>query len=114
MAGEAGPLLIMEGIVKRYGATVALNGVDFEARAGEIHALLGENGAGKSTLMHVLSGLTRPDAGRIRLEGRPVSLPSPRVARARGIAMVHQHFTLVPAFTVAENLALDAPASSAG
>ncbi|HZT43143.1 MAG TPA: ABC transporter ATP-binding protein [Chthonomonadaceae bacterium] len=115
MVTEAGsPLLVMDGIVKRYGATVALNGVDFEAQAGEIHALLGENGAGKSTLMHVLSGLTRPDAGRIRLEGRPVSLPSPRAARALGIAMVHQHFTLVPAFTVAENLALDTPPPARG
>ncbi|HLV81313.1 MAG TPA: ATP-binding cassette domain-containing protein, partial [Chthonomonadaceae bacterium] len=70
-------------------------------------------GAGKSTLMHILSGLTRPDAGRIRLEGQTVLLPSPQVARARGIAMVHQHFTLVPAFSVAENLALDAPAEGA-
>jgi simple sugar transport system ATP-binding protein len=103
----ASPLLTMRGIVKRYGATTALNGVDFDACAGQIHALLGENGAGKSTLMHVLSGLTRPDAGEIRVDGRRVRVDSPRAARALGIAMVHQHFTLVPAFTVAENLALD-------
>jgi simple sugar transport system ATP-binding protein len=108
------PLLAMQGIVKRYGPTLALNGVDFAVRAGEIHALLGENGAGKSTLMHVLSGLTHPDSGTIRLAGRVVRVPSPRAARALGIAMVHQHFALVPAFTVAENLALDAPCQNFG
>jgi simple sugar transport system ATP-binding protein len=98
----------MQGIVKRFGETIALSGVDFEVCTREIHALLGENGAGKSTLMHVLSGLTRPDSGTIRLGGNPVRLSSPQVARKHGIAMVHQHFALVPAFTVAENLALDA------
>jgi general nucleoside transport system ATP-binding protein len=97
----------MRGIVKRFGPAVALNGVTFDVRAGEIHALLGENGAGKSTLMHILSGLMSPNAGEILLNGKPVGLPSPRVAREAGIAMVHQHFTLVPAFTVEENLALD-------
>ncbi len=100
--------LTLRGIGKRYGATVALDGVDLEVRAGEIHALLGENGAGKSTLMHVLAGLTEPDAGTITLAGHTVSIANPRAARRLGIAMVHQHFTLVPAFTVAENLALDA------
>src|SRR5437016_13316337 len=85
-------LLEMQGIVKRYGPTTALAGVDFDVCAGEIHALLGENGAGKSTLMHVLSGLTRPDAGDIRLEGDRLRVDSPRTARALGIAMVHQHF----------------------
>ena len=107
-------LLAMRGIRKRYGATVALNGVDFEAQAGQIHALLGENGAGKSTLMQILAGLTGPNSGQIRLNGTEVALDSPREARRRGIAMVHQHFTLVPAFTVAENLALDRPASGFG
>ncbi|HZP84337.1 MAG TPA: ATP-binding cassette domain-containing protein, partial [Chthonomonadaceae bacterium] len=91
---SAAPLLVMQGIVKRYGPTTALNGVDFDVRAGEIHALLGENGAGKSTLMHVLSGLTSPNAGEIRLNGRTARVSSPRVARALGIAMVHQHFAL--------------------
>ena len=111
--GEDGsPWLTMRGIVKRYGPTTALNGVDLDVRAGAIHALLGENGAGKSTLMHVLSGLTLPDRGAIRLGGREVDIGSPRTARRLGIAMVHQHFTLVPAFTVAENLALDAPRRS--
>ena len=106
-SSPASSVLRMQGIVKRFGTNVALNSVDFDVRAGEIHALLGENGAGKSTLMHVLSGLTRADSGTILLQNQQVRVASPRSARALGIAMVHQHFTLVPAFTVAENLALD-------
>ncbi|CCW33933.1 nucleoside ABC transporter ATP-binding protein [Chthonomonas calidirosea] len=101
----------MQQIAKRYGTTVALDAVDFELQAGEIHALLGENGAGKSTLMHVLSGMTQPDAGTVRINNVSVHIGSPREARRLGIAMVHQHFTLVPAFTVQENLALDADIS---
>ena len=108
------PLLAMRGISRRYGATTALDAVDFDCRGGQIHALLGENGAGKSTLMQILAGLTRSDSGEIRLNGIAAALDSPREARQRGIAMVHQHFTLVPAFTVAENLALDRPASGFG
>ena len=111
---ESAPLLAMQGIEKRYGATIALNGVDFEARGGQIHALLGENGAGKSTLMQILAGLTRPDAGQIRLNGNAAAIDSPKEARRQSIAMVHQHFTLVPAFTIAENLALDQPVSHFG
>jgi simple sugar transport system ATP-binding protein len=99
----------MQGIIKRYGETLALDGVDFELRPGEIHALLGENGAGKSTLMHVLSGLTAPETGRIEVRGRPVQFRSTREAAACGIGMVQQHFTLVESFTVAENLALALP-----
>ncbi|MCW3054098.1 MAG: nucleoside transporter ATP-binding protein [Chthonomonadales bacterium] len=106
------PRLVMRGIRKRYGATIALNQVDFEAKAGEVHALLGENGAGKSTLMQILAGLTHLDSGEIELDGVRIAISSPREARRRGIAMVHQHFTLVPAFTVAENLALDTPSAS--
>jgi general nucleoside transport system ATP-binding protein len=98
----------MRGIVKRFGETTALNAVDLDLRAAEIHAILGENGAGKSTLMHVLSGAMRADRGEILIDGRPVRIDSPRTARRMGVAMVHQHFALVPAFTVAENLALDA------
>lgn len=109
-AGVSTPRLVMHGIQKRYGATLALNGVDLDARAGEVHALLGENGAGKSTLMQILAGLTHSDAGEIEFEGARAAIASPREARRLGIAMVHQHFTLVPAFTVAENLALDTPA----
>lgn len=102
------PLLIMRGIVKKFATATALDGVNFDARSGEIHALLGENGAGKSTLMHVLSGLTPPNSGEVMLDGQTARLPTPRAARRAGIAMVHQHFTLVPAFTIEENLALDA------
>ncbi len=84
----------------------ALRGADFVLHAGEVHALLGENGAGKTTLMHVAYGLARPDAGGIERAGRPVTIGSPAAARRLGIGMVHQHFTSVPAFTVAENVAL--------
>ncbi len=101
------PLLEMRGICKQYGTTVALDRVDLTGCAGEIHAILGENGAGKSTLMNILSGMTMPDSGAISLRGSLVQLRSPAEARAHSIAMVHQHFTLVPAFTAAENFALD-------
>ena len=86
----------------------ALRGVDFFLAAGEVHALLGENGAGKSTLMHIAYGLTRPDAGEIRIDGTARRIATPRIARHVGIGMVHQHFTSVPALTVAENVALSA------
>src|SRR4051794_26167911 len=98
----------MLGIQKRFGPVHALRGVDFFLHAGGIHALLGENGAGKSTLMHTVYGLTRPDSGEIRIGGTPQRISSPRTARRLGIGMVHQHFTSVPALTVAENVALAA------
>jgi simple sugar transport system ATP-binding protein len=100
------PLLSLTGIVKRFGRMVAVDHVDFDVRAGEIHALLGENGAGKSTLMNCLFGLTRPDEGEIAIDGRPVSINSPRRAQELGIGMVHQHFKLVPSMSVAENVFL--------
>lgn len=96
----------MQGVVKRFGPTVALSGVDFELRRGEIHALLGENGAGKTTLMNVLYGLVPPDAGTVRIEGREHRPRSPEDAIAAGVGMVHQHFKLVPTLTVAENMVL--------
>ena len=101
----------MRGIVKRFPGVVANDGVDFDVRVGEVHALLGENGAGKSTLMNVLDGLYRPEAGEIRVFGERVDLRSPRDAIAAGIGMVHQHFALVPTQTVTENvlLGLDEP-----
>jgi ABC-type uncharacterized transport system ATPase subunit len=99
------------GIVKTFPGVRANDHVDFDVRPGEIHALLGENGAGKSTLMNVLAGLYRPDEGRVRVGGEVVEFRSPRDAITAGIGMVHQHFTLVPSQTVAENvlLGLDRP-----
>ena len=96
----------MHGIVKRFPGVLANDRVDFDVRAGEIHALLGENGAGKSTLMRQLYGLYHPDEGEIRINGAPVVFRSPSDAIAQGIGMVHQHFMLVPPLTVAENVAL--------
>jgi ABC-type uncharacterized transport system ATPase subunit len=101
----------MHGIVKRFPGVMANDGVDFDLRFGEIHALLGENGAGKSTLMNVLAGLYRPEEGIIRVHGQPVDFRSPRDAIECGIGMVHQHFMLVPSQSVTENilLGLDEP-----
>lgn len=96
----------MSGISKRFPGVVANDRIDLEVRSGEVHALLGENGAGKSTLSNVLTGLYRPDGGTISLVGSTVVFHSPRDAIAAGIGMVHQHFRLVPSFTVAENVAL--------
>ena len=103
---EAPPAIEMRGVTKRFGETVANDGVDFVANAGEVHALVGENGAGKSTLMSILAGLYRPDAGTLRIDGEEVAFRSPRDAIARGIGMVYQHFMLVESFTVAENVLL--------
>jgi general nucleoside transport system ATP-binding protein len=100
------PALELVGIEKRFGSVQALRGADFSLAGGELHALLGENGAGKSTLMHVANGLVRPDAGAVRVHGTVHSIYSPRTARRLGIGMVHQHFTAIPAMTVAENIAL--------
>ncbi|HEY5866193.1 MAG TPA: ABC transporter ATP-binding protein [Candidatus Tectomicrobia bacterium] len=98
--------LEMRGITKRFPGVTANEQVDFQLSTGEIHALLGENGAGKTTLMHILYGLSRPDEGDILVHGVPVRLTSPRDAMACGIGMVHQHFMLVPALTVTENIIL--------
>ena len=96
----------LRGITKRFPGVVANDGVEFEAAEGEVHALLGENGAGKSTLSNILTGLYRPDEGEIVLYGKPVTFSSPRDALDAGVGMVHQHFRLVPPFTVAENVIL--------
>ena len=100
------PALALRGIRKRFGSVQALRGADFTLMPGEVHALLGENGAGKTTLMQAAYGLVRPDGGTIDVSGMPRAIASPRAARALGIGMVHQHFTSVPAMTVAENVAL--------
>ncbi|WP_106403475.1 ABC transporter ATP-binding protein [Actinocorallia populi] len=98
--------LELRGITKRFGSLVANDAIDLEVRPGEIHCLLGENGAGKSTLMNILYGLYQPDEGEIRVGGSPLRLDGPRSAINAGIGMVHQHFMLVPVFTVAENVML--------
>jgi len=104
--GGASSDLSMRGITKQFGSTPALDNVDFDLAPGEIHALLGENGAGKSTLMNILRGLIQPTSGQIFLGAQPIQFHSPQDAARAGIGMVHQHFLLVPTFTVAENLAL--------
>ena len=96
----------MCNIHKQFGATVAVDGVDLELLPGEIHALLGENGAGKTTLMNILYGLYQPDNGTVAVDGVPCKIRTPRDAIDLGIGMIHQHFTLVPVFTVLENLIL--------
>ena len=106
--------LELRGITKRFGTFVANDHIDLVVETGEIHGLLGENGAGKSTLMNVLYGLYAPSSGEILIDDVPVRFSGPSDAMAAGIGMVHQHFMLVPVFTVAENVALGAEATSFG
>ena len=105
------PLIAMRGITKRFGDFLANDGIDLDIHAGEAHALLGENGAGKSTLVKILYGLLESSAGSIALDGQAVSFASPEAARAAGIGMVFQHFSLFDNLTVAENIALVLPDS---
>jgi ABC-type uncharacterized transport system ATPase subunit len=100
------PAIEMRGIVKRFPGVVANNGIQFTVEKGEIHALLGENGAGKSTLMNILFGLYHPDEGEILVNGHAVRFENARDAVLAGLAMVHQHFMLIPRFTVTENVIL--------
>ena len=98
--------LELRGITKRFPGVLANDDVSLTARSGKVLALIGENGAGKSTLMNVLSGLYHPDAGEIFIDGAPQTFDDPGDAIAAGIGMVHQHFMLVPVFSVAENVVL--------
>ncbi|AUQ63645.1 ABC transporter ATP-binding protein [Phaeobacter inhibens] len=100
------PLLSLQGLTKAYPGVVANDTVSFDIGAGEVHALLGENGAGKSTLVKMIYGLVKPDSGTMLLRGEPYTPGEPRQARADGIAMVFQHFSLFDALNVAENIAL--------
>ncbi|CAN1489607.1 MglA ABC-type sugar transport system, ATPase component [Paracoccaceae bacterium] len=100
------PRLSLSGIDKTYGSTQVLHGVSLTVRPGEVHGLLGENGAGKSTLLNVLSGVIRADGGVIRIDGKPVTIASPRDATAAGIAMIHQELQQVPELSVAQNIFL--------
>jgi len=101
-------VLRVEEVTKRFGPVIANDRVTLTVQAGTVHALLGENGAGKTSLVNVLYGLYQPDEGQIWLRGRPVRIRSPRDAIRLGIGMIHQHFTLVPQLTVAENIVLGA------
>ena len=101
---SAPPRLQLTGITKRYPAVVANDGISLTVLPGQVHAVLGENGAGKSTLMKIIYGATRPDAGSVHFDGRPVSVKNPQEARELGIAMVFQHFSLFDTLTVAENV----------
>src|SRR5258707_431610 len=104
-SGET-PLLQALALTKRYGDFVANDAIDIDVWPGQIHALLGENGAGKSTLVKTIYGLIQPDGGELRWQGERIALPGPAQARALGIGMVFQHFSLFDNLTVAENVAL--------
>jgi simple sugar transport system ATP-binding protein len=100
------PVLELRGITKQFPGVLANDHIDFDLRRGEVHALLGENGAGKSTLMSILYGLYTADSGQILMNGKPVTISSPKHAIELGIGMVHQHFMLIPVMTVTENIVL--------
>ena len=103
---EEASVLELRGITKQFPGVLANDHIDFDLRRGEVHALLGENGAGKSTLMSVLYGLYTADSGEILMNGKPVTIDSPKKAIELGIGMVHQHFMLIPVMTVTENIVL--------
>ena len=107
-APQSTPQIVMQakGLVKRYGQVTALDGADFELRAGEILAVIGDNGAGKSSLIKCLSGATIPDEGEIQLDGKAINFKSPIDARHAGIETVYQDLAVAPAMTIAENLFL--------
>ena len=109
-----GPRLRLRNICKRFGATVALDGVDLDVAPGEVHAVIGENGAGKSTLMKVLSGAHQPDAGEMAMDGAPLNVGDPRDALDAGIAMIYQELNLAPDLSVAENISLGREPHRAG
>src|SRR3954470_13789268 len=112
---DSGDLAVeMRGIYKSFDGTPVLQDVDFEVRAGEVHALAGGNGAGKSTLMKILQGVYSLDRGEIRVAGTPVRLASVLDAQAAGVGMVFQEFSLVPSLTVAQNVFLNAESRKGG
>jgi ribose transport system ATP-binding protein len=106
--------LSLKNIHKSFGPTIALDGVDFELREGEVHALIGENGAGKSTLMNVIAGALQPDKGLMEIHGKPYAPSNPLDARTNGIALIHQELSLCPHLTVAENVLMGIESSRLG
>ncbi|MFL5945943.1 MAG: ABC transporter ATP-binding protein, partial [Gaiellaceae bacterium] len=111
---DAAPVLELRGITKQFPGVLANDHIDFDLQRGEVHALLGENGAGKSTLMSILYGLYTADSGEILMNGKPVTIDSPKHAIDLGIGMVHQHFMLIPVMTVTENIVLAQEPTHAG
>jgi ribose transport system ATP-binding protein len=107
-------MLSLSSIHKRFGPTIALDGVNLELRKGEVHALIGENGAGKSTLMNVIAGALRPDEGKMEIDGKPYVPSTPWDARLNGIALIHQELSLCPHLTVAENVLMGIEPSQMG
>jgi ribose transport system ATP-binding protein len=108
------PILVFRGVTKRFGGATALDNVDFDLMPGEIHGLVGENGAGKSTLMKILSGLHTPDEGELLLRGESVQFAAPAEAKARGIGMIYQELSCMPALSVAENVFLGSQPTKGG
>src|SRR3954453_2978757 len=108
------PFLQMRGIVKQFPGARALDGVDRDVRAGEVHCLLGQNGAGKSTLIKVLAGAHQPDEGQILVDGEPVTIPTPVAALKLGVATMYQELDVVDGLTVAENIYLGHELAAAG
>src|SRR3954467_7969254 len=111
---DSAPLLQMRGIVKEFPGARALDGVDLEIRAGEVHCLLGQNGAGKSTLIKVLAGAHQPDEGEILLDGQPVTIAHPVAGLKLGIATMYQELDVVDGLSVAENIYLGHELATAG
>ena len=107
-------MLTLSSISKRFGPTVALDGVNLDLRKGEVHALIGENGAGKSTLMNIIAGSLRPDEGAMSIDGKPYVPTNPLDARLNGIALIHQELSLCPHLTVAENILMGIEPSNMG
>src|SRR5580700_4105099 len=104
--GSGGALLQLRGLAKKFGDKIALDDVDLDVEAGEVHVICGENGAGKSTLMNILAGILKPDSGEMLLDGKSRRFSDPLDAGRAGIGMVHQHFKLISSMSVAENLYL--------
>lgn len=102
-------IIKLENIEKHFGSVYANKDINLTIKRGDVHSIVGENGAGKSTLMNILYGMIRPDSGSIYYDGEKIEIKSPHDAIARGIGMVHQHFMLVPSFTVMENIVLGLP-----